>query len=155
MPDNVGYTPGSGATIATREVTYSGDTAEVQVVGLATFAGVDDAKTVADVSPNAPLPVAAYGELLEAIEALRFAVASLTKTIGFALPNALGQPIMEVRQATGSNLLMNANQSGTWNIGTVSGLTNQSQMGGFSTNDQIPSLMHLQADGLRANITVT
>lgn len=155
MADNVGYTPGSGATVAAREVTYSGDTAKVQVVGLGTFSGNDDAKVIADVSPDAPLPVAAYGELLEAVEALRFAVASLTKTIGFALPNSFGQPIVEVRQATGGNLIMNANQSGTWNINAVTGLTNQTQMGGFFTNDQIPSLMHLQADGLRANITVT
>jgi hypothetical protein len=155
MPDNIGYTPGSGAIVAAREVQYSGDTSKVQVVGLATFAGADDAKTVADVNADNPLPVTAVAELMEAIEVLRFAVASLTKTIGFALPNALGQPIVEVRQATGSNLLMNANQSGTWNIGTVTALTGQSNIGGFAANDQIPALMHLQADGLRANITVT
>lgn len=57
MADNVGITPGSGAKAATREVTYSGETANVQVVGLATFAGADDAKTVADVGPSNPLPV--------------------------------------------------------------------------------------------------
>lgn len=158
MVDNVGYTPGSGATVAAREVLYSGDTVKAQVVGLATFAGADDAKTIADVSADAPLPVAAYGELIEAIEAMRFAIAALTKTIGFALPNALGQPIMEVRQATAANLQVTVNgtvaatQSATWNI---SGLTNQTSMGGVAANDQIPALMHLQADGLRANITVT
>lgn len=57
MPDNVGITPGSGAKAASREVSYSGETAQVQVVGLATFAGADDAKTVADVSSANPLPV--------------------------------------------------------------------------------------------------
>lgn len=57
MADNVGITPGSGAKAATREVTYSGETANVQVVGVATFAGADDAKTVADVGPSNPLPV--------------------------------------------------------------------------------------------------
>jgi|688.fasta_scaffold07497_26 hypothetical protein len=57
MADNVGITPGSGAKAASREVTYSGETAQVQVVGLATFAGADDAKTVADVSANNPMPV--------------------------------------------------------------------------------------------------
>jgi hypothetical protein len=101
---------------------------------------------------SAPISVEAYGELIEAIEAMRFAISALTKTIGFALPNALGQPIMEVRQTTGSNLLVNANQSGTWSIGTV---TNQTQIGGFAANDQIPAFMHLQADNLRRNITVT
>lgn len=39
MADNVGITPGSGAKAASREVTYSGETAQVQVVGLATFDG--------------------------------------------------------------------------------------------------------------------
>jgi hypothetical protein len=57
MVDNVGYTPGSGATVAAREVTYSGDTVKAQVVGLATFAGTDDAKTITDVTSDSPLPV--------------------------------------------------------------------------------------------------
>jgi hypothetical protein len=121
------------------------------------------------------IPIEAQGELVSAIEALRFAVASLTKSIGFALPNALGQPIFEARQATAGNLqvtatqagtwtvnanqsgtwTVNANQSGTWNIGTLTTMTNQAQIGGFAANDQIPALMHLQADNLRRNITVT
>lgn len=57
MADNVGYTPGTGATVAAREVTYSGDTVKAQVVGLATFAGSDDAKTITDVDSSNPLPV--------------------------------------------------------------------------------------------------
>lgn len=56
MPDNVGYTPGTGASVASREVTYSGDTVKAQVVGLATFAGSDDAKTITDVDSTNPLP---------------------------------------------------------------------------------------------------
>lgn len=59
MADNVGYTPGAGATVAAREVTYSGDTVKAQVVGLATFAGSDDAKTITDVDSSNPLPVSA------------------------------------------------------------------------------------------------
>jgi hypothetical protein len=34
-------------------------------------------------------------------------------------------------------------------------LTNQSQVGGYGANDQIPALMHLSADSLRRNITVS
>jgi hypothetical protein len=56
MADNVGITPGSGAKAASREVTYSGETAQMQVVGLAVLAGADDAKTPTDVSEAAPLP---------------------------------------------------------------------------------------------------
>jgi hypothetical protein len=40
-------------------------------------------------------------------------------------------------------------------VTTVSTVTNQSQMGGFAAQDQIPALMHLQADNLRRNISVT
>lgn len=56
MADNVSYTPGSGVKIASREVTYSGEAAQAQAVGLLTFAGSDDAKTAADVSATNPLP---------------------------------------------------------------------------------------------------
>jgi hypothetical protein len=59
MADNVGYTPGSGAKVATREVSYSGETALVQVVGLATVSGPDDATTVQDVSLSNPMPTVA------------------------------------------------------------------------------------------------
>lgn len=156
MPDNIGYTPGSGSKVASREVAYSGETVHAQAVGLVTFTGADDAKTVADVSESNPVPVAVYGELIEAIESMRFAIAQLTKSIGFALPNTAGQPIVEARQSTAGNL--NATVTGTVNVGTatiLNTLANQTQIGGFNANDQIPALMHLQADGLRQNISVT
>jgi hypothetical protein len=147
MSDNIGYTPGSGAIVAADNV--GGNLHQRVKISV----GADG--VAADASADAPLPIAAYGELIEAIEAMRIAIASLTKTIGFALPNALGQPIFEARQGTAGNLQMNATQAGTWNIGTLTTLTNQAQMGGFASNDQIPALMHLQADNLRRNITVT
>jgi hypothetical protein len=40
-------------------------------------------------------------------------------------------------------------------VGTVSTVSNQTQIGGFVAADQIPSLMHMSADNLRANIKVT
>lgn len=154
MADNVGYTPGTGIKVTSRDVTYSGEAAQLQVAALATVSGADDAKVATDVSAANPMPVAAYGELIEAIESMRFAVAALTKTIGYALPNVQGQPIMEVRQATAAN--MNATVSGNiTTVTTVSALTNQTQIGGFAANDQIPALMHMQADNLRRNIAVT
>ena len=57
MADNLGYTPGTGAKVATRDVTYSGEAAQAQAVGLVTFAGADDAKTATDVTSSNPLPV--------------------------------------------------------------------------------------------------
>jgi len=147
MADNVGYTPGTGATVAADDI--GGVLHQRIKVGV----GVDG--TAVDVSSDNPMPVnASYGELVEAMEALRMATNSLTKSIGFALPNLLGQPIFEARQATAANL--NATVSGSLStITTVSTVTNQSQIGGFAANDQIPALMHLQADSLRRNISVT
>jgi hypothetical protein len=155
MADNVGYTPGTGAKVAARDVTYSGEAALAQAVGLATFSGADDAKTATDVSDVNPLPIAVYGEMMEAIEALRFAIGSLNRTIGMALPGAAGFPIMEARQATAANLLVTASIAATQTLATVTTLTNQAQIGGFAANDQIPTFMHLQADNLRRNIAVT
>ena len=154
MADNVGYTPGAGSKVAARDVTYSGEAALAQAVGLVTFVGADDAKTATDVSTTNPMPMAAYGELIEAVEAMRMAINALTKSIGYALPNLLGQPIFEARQATAANL--NATVSGSLStVSTVTTLTNQSQIGGFAANDKVPAFMHLQVDGLRRNISVT
>ena len=152
MADNVGYTPGTGAKVAARDVSYSGEAALAQAVGLVTFTGPDDAKSATDVSTNNPLPIAAYGELVEALEAMRMSINSLAKSIGYALPNAQGFPIMEVRQATAANLTVTASIAATQTLAT---LTNQAQIGGFAANDKIPSLMHMQADNLRRNIVVT
>lgn len=159
MSDNIGYTPGSGATVAADNI------GGVLHQRIKISVGADGA--AADASAENPLPVTAVAELMEAIEALRFAVASLTKTIGFALPNALGQPIFEARQttaanlqvnatqATAANLQMTATQGGTWNLGTVTTLTNQSQIGGFAVNDVLPSFLAMGASNIRRNITVT
>jgi hypothetical protein len=46
-------------TIATRQVTYSGDVAHLAPTSLVTLTGADDAKIATDVSEAAPLPVRA------------------------------------------------------------------------------------------------
>ena len=145
MADNVGITPGSGATAA------SDDIGGVQFQRIKLVHGADGVND-GDVSSANGLPVKGVGELMEAIEAMRFAINTLTKTIGMALPNAQGFPIMEVRQATAANMNVTI---GSGTITTVSTVTNQSQLGGFATNDQIPALMKMQADNLRRNISVT
>jgi hypothetical protein len=100
-----------------------------------------------------PLPVAAYGELIEAIEAMRMAVNTLTRTIGLlTVDPATGRLRAEVVQATAASLLATISLSANQTLATLS---NQTQMGGFAAQDQIPALMHLQADNLRRNISVT
>jgi hypothetical protein len=145
--DNVPL-PASGVKAAARIVDYSGEAAQVQAVALVTVAGADDAKAVADVSPNSPLPVAAYGELVEALQAIYLAVDSLCRSIGYALPNALGQPIFEARQATPGNLQVTASLASSQTLTT---LTNQTQIGGFAANDQVFALMRMAEDALISN----
>lgn len=167
MADNIPITQGAGPDQAAADDIGGVLFQRIKVVHGAD--GVNDG----DVSRTNPLPVeVSYGELVEAIEALRFAVQALVSTIGAALPSAQGWPIMEARQPTAANLQATVSQGTAANLqctATISGtptvnlsagqtlatLTNQSQMGGLATNDYMVALMHLQADGLRANIAVT
>lgn len=154
MADNVTIKDGAGANAGVATDDIGG--VHYQRVKIAL--GADG--TAVDASATNPIPTAEVGELLEAIEALRFAVGALTRTIGMALPNAQGFPVMEARQATAANLNATVSGTVTSNIGSgtlaaLTTLTNQTQMGGWASNDQIPALMHMQADGLRANISVT
>lgn len=148
MADNVGYTPGSGATVAADDI----GGALYQRVKLTH--GVDG--SAVDASSTNPLPsIIPSGELVDAIEALRMAVHSLSRSIGLiTVDPSSGRLRAEVTQATAASLNMSATiSSGT--VTTVSTVTNQSQVGGVNANDQIPAFTTLRADNLRRNITVT
>jgi len=110
-------------------------------VGLLTFAGADDAKTAADVTADNPLPIYVIGEAIEAIEAMRMALQALTRTMGQMQPDTAAR-MRVVLDAVTSTV-------------TLPTLANQSQVGGLSPTEQIPSLMRLGADSLRRNISVT
>jgi hypothetical protein len=144
MPDNVGYTPGSGATVAADEILGI----LYQRIKLTLGAdGVNDG----DVSSSNPMPIAAYGELIEAIEAMRLAVQSLNRTIGLAQVNPLtGRMLVDPSGVTSPvSGTVSANQSGTWNI------TNLATIGGVAANSQVQSFERMTADNLRRNINVT
>jgi hypothetical protein len=97
------------------------------------------------VSSTNGLPVEAIGELIEAIEAMRMAVNSLTRSIGQSMPDTAGRLRVVIDAITGLLTLST--------ITTVSTLTNQTQVGGNPAFEQIPSLMRIGADSLRRNIT--
>lgn len=149
MADNVGYTPGSGATIA------ADDIGGVLYQRVKITHGADG--IAHETSNGNPLPTEEHGELLDAIEALRMAVQSLTRTQGMAMPDTAGRLRVLAENATAANLQTTATiASGTvTTVSTVSTVTNQSQAGTFAMQDHIPALMHLQADSLRRNIAVT
>lgn len=149
MPDNVGYTPGVGATVSADEILGI----LFQRIKLTLGAdGVNDG----DVSSSNPLPVTATQELMQAIEAMRMAIQSLNRTIGLAQVNPLtgrmlvdGSGVTQPVSGTVSVGTPAVTQSGTWNI------TNLATIGGQAANSQIPSFERMTADNLRRNINVT
>lgn len=145
MADNVGYTPGSGATVAADEI---GGVLHQRVK---ISVGADG--SAVDASSSNPLPTIETGEMIEAIEALRMAIQSLTRSIGLSMPDTAGRLRVVADQPTAANL--NATVTGTVNVGTITTLSNQTQVGGFNANDQIPALMNANAGSLRRNISVT
>jgi hypothetical protein len=148
MADNVNITPGSGATVA------ADDIGGVLYQRVKVSHGADGSAT--DTSVSNPLPIAAYGELVEAIEAMRMAVNTLTRTIGLVTVDpATGRLRAEVVQATAASLLATVSIASSQTLTTLTTLGNQTQMGGFNAQDQIPALMRLSADNLRRNISVT
>jgi len=143
MADNVGYTPGSGETIATDDI------GGVQYQRVKPVWGIDGVAN--DVNATTPLPVEVIGELTEAIQAMRTAINSLTRSVGLAQVNALTGRLLVDQSAltqpvSGS---VTAVQSGTWTI------TNLTQIGGANANSMPISIERNTADNLRRNINVT
>jgi hypothetical protein len=99
-----------------------------------------------------PVPMTEVGELLQAIEALRMTVHSLSRSIGLLMPDTSGR--MRTISETGSTVAVSALPT-LAAVTTVSTVSNQTNVGGFAANGHIPSLMHLSADSLRRNITVS
>lgn len=150
MADNVGYTPGAGATIA------ADDIGGVLYQRVKPVTGADG--TAVDVSNANPLPVGAVGELIEALEAQRMAIQALTRTMGLAMPDVAGRLRVLAESPTAANLLATVSLASAQTLATVTTVgtvSNQTNMGGFSGTEQIPSLMRLGADSLRRNISVS
>ena len=145
MADNVGYTPGSGATIA------ADDIGGVLYQRIKPTFGANG--SAVDVSSANPMPIEVFGEAIEAIEAMRYSIQSLTRTIGQMQPDAAARMRVVIDAISASLTLATITTVGT--VTTVSTLTNQTQVGGLAATEQIPSLMRLGADSLRRNITVT
>lgn len=147
MADNVGYTPGSGATVAADEI--GGVLHQRVKIGV----GADG--TAVDVSSSNPMPVDAKGEMIEAIEALRMAINSLTRTVGLTSPDLAGRLRVLAENPTAANLQATVSLAGSQTLTTLSTLTNQTQIGGFAANDQIPAIVNINAASLRRNISTS
>ena len=156
MPDNVNITPGVGAVVAADEVGGALVQRVKPVFG--------DDGTATDPSPNNPFPVAAYGELIECLEAIRTRIGSLAASLATLQPEVTGK--MRVVMSADSNLnavttigtvttVTSATTVGTVNAVTaVASVANQVNIGGVAAVDHIPSMLRMSADSLRRNITV-
>jgi hypothetical protein len=99
--------------------------------------------TAADASATNPLPVAGYGELIEAIEAMRMAIQSMAKVVSWiGFDNSMR---VRVFVDTASSL------------GTVSAVNQLLRAGAmnFDVGQTYKDFSVLTADSLRRNITVT
>lgn len=150
MPDNVGYTPGSGSKVATREVSYSGETALVQVVGLATVSGPDDATTVQDVSLLNPMPTVAN----QSDDLLRI-LSRLVKILECnAVVDQQQRQRVTIDSITGSLVL--GTVSTVTNLGTVSTVATvaaQTTLGGMDREMYINIAKNTYANSIRSQLT--
>ena len=131
MPqDNVGYTPGSGAKVAARDVTYSNETALAQAVGLVTFAGADDAKTATDVGADNPFPVADVnsGNILLRILQMLMAPLGYDKSLG----RQRGTVVVESGTVTTVTTVTTVST-----VSALTSLTNIAGIGGYPAQMQI------------------
>jgi hypothetical protein len=148
MADNVGYTPGSGATVAADEI------GGVLFQRVKVAHGADG--SAVDTSAANPLPVDVNGEAIEAIEALRMAVQALTRTVGMMQPDTAARMRVAIDAISSGLTLATITTVGTvTTLTTCSTLTNQTQIGGNPANDQIPALMRMAADSARRNISTS
>jgi hypothetical protein len=87
------------------------------------------------------------GELLTVLNGISLAIEQLVKSLGMSLPDANGRVRVSVDAMTGTLTLTS--------LTTLSTLTNQTQIGGYPCNDQVPSLMNIAAKSLRNQIVVS
>ena len=149
MADNV-ILPGTGEPIATDDIGTAPNNAHYQKIKL--IDATVDSTTPIGTEAN-PLPAALYGEAIEALEAVRYAIQALTRTIGLMQPDTAARMRVAIDSITAGLTLATITTVGT--VSTVSTLTNQAQIGGFAANDQIPTLMRLGVETLRRNISVS
>lgn len=135
MADNVSYTPGSGVNIAADDV----GGVLFQRVKIAT--GADG--TAVDATESNPIPVAAYGELMETLQAMRIALELLTKNLSWISFD--GQMRLRALIDTQSSM------------GTVVAVNQFLRAGAMNLDigQTFKDFSVLTADNLRRNITVT
>lgn len=124
MADNVGYTPGTGALVASDEVTYSSDTSLVQLMRPVLVTGTEGSKTVVDlpgdntngldvdvtrVSGNVTVVQATAANLKTDANITNSALTVEQATAGNLNATVVGSGNFTVVQSTAANLKTDAN----------------------------------------------
>ena len=148
MADNIALTEGSGPKkSATREVTYSGESAHVQASALTVLTGSDDAKVVRDVTDDDPYPVKDEGTRGLLLRILQM----LMSPMGFdrSLSRQRVTGIIESGTVTTVSTVTTVTT-----CTTVSSLTNVAAIGGYSAQVQVVGInLTAWAQCMRARIT--
>lgn len=95
------------------------------------------------------------GEVVEALEAVRMGIQSLLRSMGQFLPDTANRMRVNVETGTLTAVTTVSTVSTITTCNVVSTVSNQTNIGGFSGTEHIPSLMKIAADSLRRNITVS
>lgn len=146
MPDNVGYTEGSGKTIA------ADDVGGILFQRVKPVTGVDG--TAVDVSATNPMPMAAYGELIEAIEALRMTVSALASHLQFMDSGRRAKVIFDTNSSLNTvNTVTSVSTINT--VSAVSSVTDIANIGNRSAYGAYVGMMNVTSSLNRQNISVT
>ena len=114
---------------------------------------VEVSKLPAIATEESPLPITVDAELLQAVHALRMATEVLAAQSSRFMPDTSGRNRVAIE--TGGVTISSGTVTTVTTVTTTGTLTNQTSIGGWNANPQIPYLMMLGADNLRRNITVS
>lgn len=146
MADNVGYTPGSGATVAADEI------GGVLFQRVKPVTGVDG--TAVDVSATNPMPMAAYGELIEAVEALRMTVSALASHLQF-MDSARRAKVVFDTNSSLNQVNQVTSVLGVTTVNAVSSVTDIANIGNRPAYGAFVGMMNVPSSQIRQNISVT
>ena len=144
MADNATL-PATGAVIAADEI------GGALVQRIKPQHGVDG--EAVDTSATNPLPVQLLGEAIEALEAMRVALGTLTRTLAASLPDVSGRARVAVESLSSGMTLATVTTVGT--VTTAATLTNQTNIGGNPATMVIPSFLGIAASAHRDRIQVS
>lgn len=138
MADNVTL-PGTGMDVATDDVGGK------HVQRVKPQHGVDG--EAVDTSTTNPLPVQLLGEAIEALEAMRVALGTLTRTLAASIPDVSGRARVAVESLSSGMTLAT--------VTTVGTVTNQTNIGGNPATMVVPSVLGIAASAHRDRIQVS